>query len=136
MFDDMKDIASQLILKLARYGPQYHIPVADDFTRLTLDTLALCAMDFRFNSFYQDQMHPFIGSMTNFLKESGDRTRRAGFMAPFYRAEEMQYQKDIDYMRNLSDELIQERQDHPKESKDLLNAMINGKDPQTGEGLR
>jgi cytochrome P450 / NADPH-cytochrome P450 reductase len=49
MFDDMKDIASQLILKWARF-PDYKIPTTDDFTRLTLDTLALCAMDYRFNS--------------------------------------------------------------------------------------
>ena len=48
------DIASQLVLKLARYGPSYKIPPTDDFTRLTLDTLALCAMDYRFNSFYTE----------------------------------------------------------------------------------
>ncbi|TKA82891.1 hypothetical protein B0A55_01179 [Friedmanniomyces simplex] len=48
MFDDMKDIASQLVLKWARYGSDYVIPTTDDFTRLTLDTLALCAMDYRF----------------------------------------------------------------------------------------
>ena len=40
MFGDMKDIASQLALKFARYGSTYRIPVAEDFTRLTLDTLA------------------------------------------------------------------------------------------------
>ncbi|KAK1019939.1 hypothetical protein LTR54_000583 [Friedmanniomyces endolithicus] len=48
MFDDMKDIASQLVLKWARYGSDYVIPTTDDFTRLTLDTLALCAMNYRF----------------------------------------------------------------------------------------
>jgi cytochrome P450 / NADPH-cytochrome P450 reductase len=44
----MHDIASQLVLKWARKGPSYRIPVADDFTRLTLDTIALCTMDFRY----------------------------------------------------------------------------------------
>jgi cytochrome P450/NADPH-cytochrome P450 reductase len=38
MFSDMKDIASQLVLKWARYGPSYRIPAAEDFTRLTLGT--------------------------------------------------------------------------------------------------
>jgi cytochrome P450/NADPH-cytochrome P450 reductase len=56
MFAEMKDIASQLVLKWARYGTSYKIPLTDDFTRLTLDTIALCAMDYRFNSFYTEEV--------------------------------------------------------------------------------
>ena len=41
MFPEMHDIASQLTMKWARYGPENRILVTDDFTRLTLDTLAL-----------------------------------------------------------------------------------------------
>ena len=52
MFDDMHDICSQLVMKWARYGPGHQINVTDDFTRLTLDTIALCTMDYRFNSYY------------------------------------------------------------------------------------
>ena len=37
----MHDIASQLVSKWARYGPENKIPVAEDFTRLTLDSIAL-----------------------------------------------------------------------------------------------
>jgi cytochrome P450 / NADPH-cytochrome P450 reductase len=56
MFDEMHDIASQLVMKWARHGADYAIPVTDDFTRLTLDTLALCAFDFRFNSYYRGNL--------------------------------------------------------------------------------
>jgi cytochrome P450/NADPH-cytochrome P450 reductase len=52
MFNEMHDIASQLVLKWARHGGDHAIQVVDDFTRLTLDTIALCAMDYRFNSWY------------------------------------------------------------------------------------
>ena len=41
MFDEMHDIASQLVVKWARFGPKEKINVADDFTRLTLDSIAL-----------------------------------------------------------------------------------------------
>lgn len=41
MFDEMHDIASQLIVKWARFGPLQKINVTDDFTRLTLDSIAL-----------------------------------------------------------------------------------------------
>lgn len=95
MFDDMKDIASQLVMKWARHGSDYKIPVTDDFTRLTLDTLALCSMDYRFNSFYQEKMHPFVDSMVDFLSESGNRARRPGLLSIFYRNEEYQYWRDI-----------------------------------------
>jgi cytochrome P450/NADPH-cytochrome P450 reductase len=41
MFDEMHDIASQLVAKWARFGPGERIDVNADFTRLTLDTIAL-----------------------------------------------------------------------------------------------
>jgi cytochrome P450 / NADPH-cytochrome P450 reductase len=41
MFDEMHDIASQLVIKWARFGPKEKINVTDDFTRLTLDSIAL-----------------------------------------------------------------------------------------------
>jgi cytochrome P450/NADPH-cytochrome P450 reductase len=78
MFPEMHDIASQLVMKWARHGSESTIQVVDDFTRLTLDTIALCAMDYRFNSYYSQKMHPFIDAMADFLKVSGDRARRDG----------------------------------------------------------
>lgn len=135
MFDDMKDIASQLVMKWARHGQGYKIHVTDDFTRLTLDTLALCSMDYRFNSFYAEEMHPFVDAMVNVLSESGQRIRRPGFLAALYRKEEYQFWKDIDYLRKLSLELVQNRKNHPEDKNDLLNAMLFGKDPRTGESL-
>lgn len=136
MFDDMKDIASQLVLKWARYGTSYKVPPAEDFTRLTLDTLALCAMDYRFNSFYTEQQHPFIEAMVNFLRIGGARARRPGYLAPFYRSEDQVFDRDVKYMRDLSADIVQQRRVEPKEGRDLLNAMIQGKDPKTGKGLR
>ena len=52
MFDDMFDIATQLIFKWERFGSEYRIDPTDDFTRLALDTVALCSMHYRINSFY------------------------------------------------------------------------------------
>ncbi|PHH71971.1 hypothetical protein CDD82_6234 [Ophiocordyceps australis] len=136
MFDDMYDISSQLALKIARYGPDTPIPVSDSFTRLALDTLALCAMDYRFNSFYRDEMHPFIDAMGSFLTECGRRTRRPAFAPNFlYRAANEKFYKDIGVMRKTADDVIEARKASPSDRKDLLNAMLNGKDPKTGETL-
>lgn len=64
--DEMYDLATQLVAKWARGGPDARINVTNDFTRLTLDSIALCAMGKRFNSFYSEEMHPFVGAMVRF----------------------------------------------------------------------
>ncbi|CAK7213051.1 hypothetical protein SBRCBS47491_001671 [Sporothrix bragantina] len=135
MFDDMHDIASQLTLKWARQGPLEPIHVTDDFTRLALDTLALCAMDYRFNSFYSQEMHPFIKAMGGFLVESGNRSRRPPLPSMLYKRADQQYEADIATMRAVSDGVLQARKQQPSERKDLLAAMLAGKDPRTGETL-
>jgi cytochrome P450/NADPH-cytochrome P450 reductase len=135
MFDEMHDIASQLVLKWARLGPEQTIHVTDDFTRLTLDTIALCAMDFRFNSYYSDDMHPFIQAMSDFLKVSGDRARRDPITQLFYRTESAQYWENVALLRKTGSEVIQKRKQNPSEKKDLLNGMLNGVDPKTGEKM-
>src|SRR5712691_709503 len=75
MFDPMVDIAEQLLLKWERQRPEQRIDLVDSTTRLTLDTIALCAFDYRFNSFYEKDMHPFVGAMVRALAESGARGR-------------------------------------------------------------
>lgn len=135
MFDEMHDIASQLVMKWARQGPDQVIHVTDDFTRLTLDTIALCAMDYRFNSYYSEHMHPFIQAMADFLKVSGDRARRDPITQMFYRTETAQYWDDIELLRKTSQDVIDKRKQNPTEKKDLLNGMLNGVDPKTGEKM-
>jgi len=131
----MYDIATQLVMKWARLGPKTPIMVTDDFTRLTLDTIALCSMGTRFNSFYHDEMHPFVEAMVGLLQGSGDRTRRPALLNSLPTSENAKYWSDITYLRELSQELVNARKENPEDKKDLLNALILGRDPQTGRGL-
>jgi cytochrome P450/NADPH-cytochrome P450 reductase len=133
---EMQDIGNQLLMKWARLGPDTPISVTDDFTRLTLDTIALCAMDFRFNSFYQEKMHPFVDAMVGFLSESGKRIARPAVVNSFMTKTNAKLKADQEYMDRVSRELVQHRKDNPTNRKDILNSMIHGKDPQTGETMR
>lgn len=135
MFDEMYDIATQLIGKWARMGSDHPIDVPDDFTRLTLDSIALCAMDKRFNSFYHDQQHPFVDAMVGFLLEAGRRQRRTALEKFMNREPERQFEKDIEMMKQVAQEVINHRRANPSEKKDLLNALLFGKDPKTGERM-
>lgn len=93
-------------------------------------------MDVRFNSFYHDEMHPFIEAMTGFLVGSGHRARVPGLIKNLPTSENNQFQANIEYMRKLSRELVDQRKSHPQpDKKDLMNALIMGRDPQTGQGL-
>jgi cytochrome P450 / NADPH-cytochrome P450 reductase len=136
MFNEMHDVATQLALKWARQGPSEAFVAADDFTRLTLDAIALCSMGFRFNSFYHDGLHPFVEAMSRFLKESGRRSRRPSF-APsiLYRSTDQQYFEDIELMRKTAQEILDERKENPDSRTDLLSAMMNGVDKKTGEKM-
>ena len=134
MFPEMMDIASQLILRWERFAGE-EIDVCDNFTRLTLDTIALCSFDYRFNSFYQTKMHHFVDAMVNVLVESGNRAQRIPLQNTLMLGTARQYYDHIAYIHKLCDEIVQQRREHPNDINDLLNRMIKGKDPETGYQL-
>lgn len=135
MFPELHDLASQLVLKWARQGPTESINVADDFTRLTLDSIALCGMGIRFNSFYRDSLHPFVQAMYDFFTEAGLRSTRPAVQQYFMTGAQRKFDDSIRTMREVARGLIEERRKNPTDKQDLLNAMLLGKDPKTGERM-
>ncbi|PKS12428.1 hypothetical protein jhhlp_000634 [Lomentospora prolificans] len=135
MYPEMHDIATQLAMKWARYGPNTPIMVTDDFTRLTLDTIALCSMDFRFNSYYSPEMHPFIEAMGDFLKAAGARAQRLPLPSLLYRAQDQKFDQDIQVLRSTAQSVLDARRAEKSDRKDLLTAMLNGVDPKTGRRM-
>ena len=92
-------------------------------------------MDTRFNSYYKDHLHPFIDAMVIFLTESGYRAGRPALQTYFMRASQQQYDANINLLHTVAAKVVADRRTHPSDKKDLLNAMLNGRDPKTGEGL-
>ena len=131
----LDDIAAQLVLKWARHGPEHDIDVTEDFTRLTLDAIALSAMDYRFNSFYKEAMHPFIDALVSFLKTNGDRAKRSAVLQPLCVFENHKYWRNIETLRKTGHAVVSARKAQPSDKKDLLNAMLHGVDPETAERM-
>ncbi|KAK0701590.1 cytochrome P450 [Lasiosphaeria miniovina] len=121
----------------ARHGPAEAIMVSEDFTRLTLDTLALCSMNFRFNSYYHGNLHPFINAMNEFLVESGNRfPRPAVANNVIFRQATNKFWSDIQTMRETVQAVVRSRkEDAGSARRDLLSAMLDGVDPKTGGKL-
>ncbi|KAG7057267.1 Bifunctional cytochrome P450/NADPH--P450 reductase [Colletotrichum scovillei] len=138
MFDDMNDLSEQLCLKWARHCHSAPIEVADDFTRLTLDTISLCAMDYRFNSFYLDKKaHPFVESMVEVLAEADLQAVLPDVFSLLRPRAMSKFRNNIEQMQATCREIIAQRRqaNGKKMPNDLLDAMLNGKDPETGDSL-
>ena len=131
----MHEILSQLVLKWARYGPEHRIDVPDDFTRLTFDSIAICAMDTRFNNFYTEQVHPFVKAMQEVLLEAGRRSSRPSIVKRFMTGADRKYHDDIQILQSTALKIVADKRANPSDKKSLVNAMLNGKDPKTGEKM-
>jgi cytochrome P450/NADPH-cytochrome P450 reductase len=134
----MVDIAEQLVGKWNRLNADDEIDVAGDMTRLTLDTIGLCGFDYRFNSFYREDMHPFVDSMVRSLAEAMARGRRLPIEEKLAIGKHRQFQTDVDLMNSIVDRIIKERRESGEDlstKKDLLSYMLTGVDKQSGEKL-
>jgi cytochrome P450/NADPH-cytochrome P450 reductase len=134
----MVDIAEQLMEKWERLNADDEIDVAADMTRLTLDTIGLCGFDYRFNSFYREDPHPFVQSMVRALAESQARSRRLPLQDKLMIRKHRQVQADQEFMNELVDRIIKERKEQGAQAaakKDLLEFMLAGVDKQSGERL-
>ncbi|KAM7198211.1 Cytochrome P450 [Naviculisporaceae sp. PSN 640] len=145
----MLDIASQLVLKWARHGPKAPIDVTADFTRSTLDTLALTAMDTRFNSFYHDELHPFVRSFGDMFSEMQRRSNRPAWYTALQWTANRQFDENNAFIRAFCAEVLAYRREREKEEacgdseqqhwlsnrKDVFTAMLHRRDPVTGEQL-
>lgn len=131
-FDYMVEVAMQLARKWES-APGRDILVADDMTRLTLDTISLAGFDYRFNSFAKEELHPFLEAMVRVLSDALQQLTRLPIQNRFM--SHKRNRDDIALMNALVDEVIRHRREHPVESNDLLNLMLNAVDPETGEKL-
>ncbi|WP_253904248.1 cytochrome P450 [Arthrobacter sp. Br18] len=137
MFDGMADVADQLLLKWERLGTSARFDVALDTTRLTLDTIALCSFNYRFNSFYTEGMNPFVEAMVRALEESAARMRRLSVQTRLMPFTGRLYRRDIRLLHDVADRLIDERLQKPvpEGPEDILGTMLHAADPVTGERL-
>ncbi|MEQ1929988.1 MAG: cytochrome P450 [Parvularculaceae bacterium] len=140
----MSDIASQLCLKWERLNDDDEIDVVRDMTGLALDTIGVCGFDYRFNSFYRSDFHPFIDALTRTL-ETCMMQRGLPFEDVALKKRLDQLKTDVGFMNALVDDIVKERKrgqsaagsaaDGGKAQKDLLSYMLAGVDRQTGESL-
>src|SRR5215467_3778244 len=133
----MVDIAEQLVKKWERLNADDEIEVVHDMTALTLDTIGLCGFDYRFNSFYRRDYHPFVESLVRSL-ETIMMIRGLPMENLWLRNRNRDLAADVAFMNKMVDEIIAERRGNAEAAegkKDMLGAMMTGVDRATGEQL-
>ncbi|WP_125197011.1 cytochrome P450 [Corynebacterium bovis] len=137
MFESMTDIADQLKLKWSRRRPDQPVDVAEEFTRLTIDTIALTAFSYRLNSFYSETLHPFVNAMVTALVEAARLAHMPGFQKALNKSAVKNYEEAIAEMRSIAQDFIDDRRRNPlpEGEWDILDTMLNAEDPVTGEKL-
>ncbi|WP_102124773.1 bifunctional cytochrome P450/NADPH--P450 reductase [Deinococcus planocerae] len=133
-FGQMLEVAHNLVGKWERTGGQ-DVRVADDMTRLTLDTISLSGFDYRFQSFEEDELHPFLQALARAMHHTMTMSARPSVLTPEMEEADRAYWADIAAMNDLVDEVIRERREHGGGGNDLLGLMLNATDPETGGRL-
>ena len=133
----MVDIADQLVKKWERLNGDEEIDVVHDMTALTLDTIGLCGFDYRFNSFYRRDYHPFVESLVRSL-ETIMMTRGIPLEGIWLKKRRHELARDVAFMNKMVDEIVAERRRNAEAAegmKDMLGAMMTGVDRATGQQL-
>ena len=133
----MVDIAEQLVKKWERLNADEEIDVVHDMTALTLDTIGLCGFDYRFNSFYRRDYHPFVASLVRSL-ETIMMIRGLPLENLWMQKRRRDMASDVEFMNKMVDEIVAERRRNAAaadDKKDMLAAMMTGVDRATGAQL-
>ena len=133
-YDNILEVCDQLIAKWTGLAGQ-DVVIADDMTRLTLDSIAIAGFGHRFDSFAHDEIDPFLESLASALGESLNVITRLPIQQKFAKKSTAQFNADIAAMNGLVDGIIADRRANPSDARDLLNLMLTAADPETGETL-
>ena len=135
-FPIMTEIAEELVTKWERLGTT-GLDVAADMTRLTLDTIARCGFDYRFDSLSSAEQHPFVAGMLRALREGLERAQRLWVEEWLAAGKRRQFRKDLNFLFSTVDRVIQERRSRrgSPPRPDLLELMLHGVDKSSGQGL-
>src|SRR5215207_5352554 len=114
--EGMLDIADQLVTKWERLNADEEIDVVRDMTALTLDTIGLCGFNYRFNSFYRSDNHPYVESLVRAL-EAAMKMRGLPLEDITQRKSRKKLEQDVGFMNGIADRIIRERREVPADDQ-------------------
>ncbi|KAI1271749.1 cytochrome P450 [Xylaria sp. FL0933] len=131
-FNEMRDITSELLEKWKGLGVNNKIEPLGDLNRLNLEITTATLFGKRLNGLSGPE-HPVIQAMEDATSEAIKRPTRPGILNwLFYGGKLKSATKTL---RSWAAELVQYRKDNPTDRRDVLDALLTAKDPETGKAL-
>ncbi|WP_428936137.1 cytochrome P450 [Streptomyces sp. ACT015] len=131
----MLEVSRRLITawdRAARAGRP--VDVADDMTRMTLDTIGLAGFGYDFASFERSEPHPFVASMVRCLEWSMHRLARTP--GTDHSAADEAFRADADHLARVVDDVVAARAGTDQSgTDDLLGLMLGATHPADGTTL-
>lgn len=132
LFGDMAEVIPDLTKKWSA-GTKTRTLLTNDLDRLLLASCMQC--------FFNQRVHvlegaepPMISAMAGATMEAMKRPTRPRFLTRLLY--QRRFEKDTKTMRDFAAQVIKTRKEQPEtDRKDILHAMINGADPESGEKL-
>lgn len=134
---EMVDVTGELIAKFNREagdGKEGVVVLVEELNRLNLEATTLTLFGKKLGCITAPEEHPMIGAMENSTSEAMKRPARPGLLNKLMFGG--RFKSAIRVMREeYAADLVAYRKQHPTERKDVLAAMLEGTDPETGKTL-
>lgn len=134
-FPDMRDTATELIQKWGALGDgQSSVRLVDELNRLNLEATTLALYGKKLNGL-TGPMHPMIQAMEDSTSEAMKRPNRPSLLNRLVYGSK--FDKSIRTMRGWAADMVENRKQNPGDDarNDVLTALMNGTDPETGRAL-
>lgn len=132
---EMVDVTGELIAKFNEFGSgKEGVVLVEELNRLNLEATTLTLFGKKLGCITAPEEHPMIGAMENSTSEAMKRPTRPGLLNRLVFGGK--FKSAIRVMREeYAADLVAYRKQHPTGRKDVLAAMLEGADPETGEKL-
>ncbi|KAG9256891.1 cytochrome P450 [Emericellopsis atlantica] len=132
-FEEMRDTTSELINLWKDLGDSSNkITLVEQLNRLNLEATTLTLYGKKLNGL-EGKQHPMIQGMENSTAEAVMRPTRPGILnfLLYWR----KFKRSTATMRAYAQDMVDYRKQNPTKREDLLSAMMEHKDPETGKSL-
>ncbi|KAI1502027.1 cytochrome P450 [Biscogniauxia marginata] len=131
-FTEMRDTASELIAKWKSLGANNEVSAVGQLNRLNLEATTLTLYGKKLNCL-EGPEHPMLKGMEDSTSEAMKRPTRPGFLN--WLLYSGKFKTATKTMRTYAAEMVQHRKENPTPRQDLLAALMNAQDPETGTAL-
>jgi cytochrome P450 len=134
LFDDMRDATAELVEKWARLAAAGAATVSaiGELNRLNLETTTLTLYGKKLNCLTGPD-HPMLRAMEDSTSEAMKRPTRPGLLNSLVFG--TKFKTATKMMRAYAADIVAHRKANPTDRHDLLDALLTGQDPDTGEGF-